>query len=437
MQVAFAPICPPDNAQNGLSPELLAAVGARYSRSSDGYQQILASIKGQRQDVAVDRIFKFVDYGHASIADMVPVPMFFDSISMLLAFVMFNLCQQQAGQECSTRYIDADKFPDEWIHGDGARDAEISRAMRHMYRASVEILSNAAPVANDEQQDKKSERMRRNWAYDRARVYLPFGAITGCMMIQSAREWARLSMILSNAPGQLPEFRQAGRMIREQLSIASPRMEHMCQGDPDQEAMWQEWLTDYLGNLCEDVLEIPYITPLWSPKFRSQRVIRKRRRDPVPAAYATSPVELHACPRIGEARDLNRHRPGGRTFAWMRYFSPVGAAPWESISTTPIYLNSHDEWYRQHTSAVFDELRTGNLTALYRMPLGAHCRMTISTQLDKAIYLSELRMARGAHPGYAAIAKLWARQLADSGAPICDSVRSALAGATESTRAAM
>ena len=64
-----------------LTPELLAATGARYSRSADGLNAILARIDPQRLDASVDSIFRMLDYGHQSIADMVPVALFIDGVS--------------------------------------------------------------------------------------------------------------------------------------------------------------------------------------------------------------------------------------------------------------------------------------------------------------------------------------------------------------------
>jgi thymidylate synthase ThyX len=46
-----------------------------------------------------------VDYGHQSIADMVPVAMFMDGISIWLAYYVWTLCPTAGGQESSTRYL--------------------------------------------------------------------------------------------------------------------------------------------------------------------------------------------------------------------------------------------------------------------------------------------------------------------------------------------
>jgi thymidylate synthase ThyX len=88
-----------------LTPELLAASGARYSRNNEGLDAILSKIDPQNLDKSVDSIFRMIDYGHQSIADMVPVAMFIDGISIWLAYLIWTLCPTAGGQECSTRYV--------------------------------------------------------------------------------------------------------------------------------------------------------------------------------------------------------------------------------------------------------------------------------------------------------------------------------------------
>ena len=53
-----------------LTPELLASVLARYSRSNIGLEKILEKVDLNEADASIDRILKFVDYGHASIAGL-------------------------------------------------------------------------------------------------------------------------------------------------------------------------------------------------------------------------------------------------------------------------------------------------------------------------------------------------------------------------------
>ena len=109
MRVQLVSLCPTDAARAAgraaLTPELLAATGARYSRSNEGLDAILARIDPQRLDASVDSIFRMLDYGHQSIADMAPVAIFIDGVTAWLAYLVWSLSPQAGGQESSTRYI--------------------------------------------------------------------------------------------------------------------------------------------------------------------------------------------------------------------------------------------------------------------------------------------------------------------------------------------
>src|SRR5271165_3090733 len=103
MKVTQVAICPSEASKKAgrpaLTPELLAASGARYSRNNEGLESILSKIDPNNLEKSVDSIFRMVDYGHQSIADMVPVAMFMDDVSILLAYLVWALCPTAGGQE--------------------------------------------------------------------------------------------------------------------------------------------------------------------------------------------------------------------------------------------------------------------------------------------------------------------------------------------------
>ena len=72
MKVQYVSIRPTEKAEElglyAFTPELLASVGARYSRNNEGLDAIASKIDWDNQDKSVDGIFKMLDYGHASIA---------------------------------------------------------------------------------------------------------------------------------------------------------------------------------------------------------------------------------------------------------------------------------------------------------------------------------------------------------------------------------
>ena len=112
MKIQYVSICPTTLANElecyALTPELLAATGARYSRNNEGLDAIVSKIDFSNTNKSVDGIFKMVDYGHASIADMAPVALFIDDITLYAAYFLWTLSPTAGGQECSTRYIKMD-----------------------------------------------------------------------------------------------------------------------------------------------------------------------------------------------------------------------------------------------------------------------------------------------------------------------------------------
>jgi hypothetical protein len=108
MKVTGLAIVPPPAAAAlpRVTPELLASVLARYSRSNEGLAAILAKVDPADPDASIDRILKFVDYGHASIGGLTGgLAIAIDDVSMWLAWKIFEIAQMADGQESSTRYI--------------------------------------------------------------------------------------------------------------------------------------------------------------------------------------------------------------------------------------------------------------------------------------------------------------------------------------------
>src|SRR5580658_2862040 len=108
MKITGLALVPPPSAADvpKVTPELLASVLARYSRSTEGIGAILAKVDVTNPDASIDRILKFVDYGHASIGGLTGgLAVALDGISMWLAYKIFEMAQMADGQESSTRYI--------------------------------------------------------------------------------------------------------------------------------------------------------------------------------------------------------------------------------------------------------------------------------------------------------------------------------------------
>src|SRR5476649_975214 len=112
MRITGLALVPPPTAADlpKVTPELLASVLARYSRSNEGIHKILEKVDLANPDASIDRILKFVDYGHDSIGGLAVA---LDDVSMWLAYKIFEIATMADGQESSTRYItmDASNLP--------------------------------------------------------------------------------------------------------------------------------------------------------------------------------------------------------------------------------------------------------------------------------------------------------------------------------------
>ena len=165
-----------------VTPELLASVLARYSRSNEGLEAILGKVDLANPDESIDRILKFVDYGHASIGGLTGgLAVALDGISMWLAWKLFEVAQMADGQESSTRYItmDASNLPSAaelGVPDDLAPrwQAVMARAFAayHAEYARLDQLGRDEPARVRVPADAKPAvvtRLRKNFALDRAR----------------------------------------------------------------------------------------------------------------------------------------------------------------------------------------------------------------------------------------------------------------------------
>ncbi len=440
MKVTQVAVCPSEASKKAgrpaLTPELLAASGARYSRNNEGLESILSKIDPNNLEKSVDSIFRMVDYGHQSIADMVPVAMFIDGVSIWLAFYIWTLCPTAGGQESSTRYIkisiDGLISPD--VLGIPGSHIEQWRELMHQsfegYQACLNIweeLASQNPGAmgipnsllNDASDTarKKVARMKRNYAFDRARYLLPVAAATNVMLIMSARGWVNLCQFLLSHP--LPEPRQLGELIRKELEISAPRMmKYARQTEANKNALDDEFqkLVD-LATKSGD-LDIPgaprssSISPFLSvlpPEGKPEEETAKalshhaNRYAPIGSWLQRTAVRF-GWPAIGfaEIRDLNRHRTGSK------YCPQVPRGFYFAEDQIPPDANAHGkillkyaELGRAASAKSLEILRKREPSYIYWSLLGTEYLFEHTTTADKFIYEAELRTGLGAHFRYA------------------------------------
>ena len=193
MRITGLALVPPPTAADlpRVTPELLASVLARYSRSNEGIHAILEKVDLANPDASIDRILKFVDYGHASIGGLTGgLAVALDDVSMWLALKVFEIAQMADGQESSTRYItmDANNLPDPAAIGIpddlAGRWRELmarSFTAYHAEYARLDALGEAEPERIRLPEGAKPavvNRLRKNFALDRARYFIPLATRT-------------------------------------------------------------------------------------------------------------------------------------------------------------------------------------------------------------------------------------------------------------------
>lgn len=434
MKIQYVSIKPTQKADelgcHALIPEMLASTGARYSRNNEGLDAILAKVDVNNQEKSIDTIFRHTDYGHASILGMVPIALFIDEISQFAAYYLWTLAPQADGQECSTRYIKMDSS--------GVVDADTlgipenlkeefnnynTRAF-NFYEEALKTwseLSNLHPEAtkipkylldSDTDKDKKAvARMKRNYAFDRARVYIPLASKTGVMMIQSARAWANISAHLQAS--NLKELRLIGQGIAEQMSIGAPRL---LKHTKPTEAIkkYQEYERKQLVMVSEivkplsenethsyfDVEDLQYPPGLMA----SACEFRTNRYSPFGSIVSRTSVKFSwEGISFGEIRDLNRHRTGTK-YCPLLPLGFYGATDQLTHELTDVNLTSKiKDLYNsfQSTTEYSRSLLKDNPEYIYFTSLGHKYYFEHTTTADKFLYEMELRTGVGAHYKYA------------------------------------
>lgn len=446
MKVTHAPTIPSEAAKAAnrpcFTPELLAASGARYSRNNSGIEEIYSNIDFDNLDKSVDSIFKMVDYGHQSIADMAPVAMFMDDVSIYLAYHLWSMCAVVGGQESSTRYIKIDiegvvnpdtlgipeNLQPAWKQNVLDGFAKYQQAVDFwdgLGKADPKIMRISEKILEDtsEKGQKVIDRMRRNYVFDRARYFLPMGAATNVMMVMPAREWVKLiNDLLSSS---LPEFNTLGNLIREELTLVTPRLvKHAVATDStksvlDDEFEWLRANIDGVLNRCVNETEPCSIAPVanleinypsnprshFFLKFPEDIVAGLKHRTNRYSRFGSALRRIMVrfgwdAVAMAEIRDLNRHRTGEKycPLIPLGFYAALDQIPKHIDDSAMVELA---EWGLARTKDARENLRNGVRTYMYDTLLGSQFPFEHLTTANHFIYEAELRTGTGAHYRYA------------------------------------
>jgi thymidylate synthase ThyX len=422
MKVTALAITPPPGAKDcpRVTPELLASSLARYSRSNKGIESILAGINWDDPDKSVDQVFRFLDYGHASIGGLTGgIAMAIDRCSFFLALKLFELAQLCDGQESSTRYIEMVPTslpkPDE-IGIPGPLAAEWQSVMEDAFAIYREVYQDLDRQARENPAivrcpagagPKVVDRIRKNYALDRARYFIPFATETNVGMVMTARVWTQTIRQLEAQP--FPEAVECAGLLRTELQKLTPRLtKHSFKDAASEEQARQE--VEYsrefirrngapIENLADDIfVAIDRTYPTFLPDLQpfSAAFAGKENRYSTTGAAVKRIFVRFAWNNIAlaELRDLNRHRSGYR-------FSPLAPV---GFYLPPGVSHPRQGELLERQRALLQKLVTdapANGCHYYSYLLGDQVAFEHSTHADKFIYEVELRTGLGAHFRYA------------------------------------
>jgi thymidylate synthase ThyX len=419
MKVTGLALVPPPTAADAprVTPELLASVLARYSRSNEGLAKILERVDLAHPDESIDRILKFVDYGHASIGGLTGgLGVAIDNVSMWLAYKLFEISTMADGQESSTRYIamEASNLPaagELGVPDDLAlRWRELMARAFAAYQAEyarLEALGLAEPERVRVPKDARPAvvtRIHKNYALDRARYFVPFATRTNLALVQSSRMWAQTVKHLDSLPQ--PEARAAAAALRDELLKLSPRLMRHSGAEPSyQQQARQELATAHrlgLERLSAEALadavwvKVDRDTPPWLPENQPIAEALRHRGNRYgqcgPAIRRMRVTFAWNNLAIAELRDLNRHRTGHR-------YTPLIQAGFYLPPEVP--RAPHRQLLADQFALTRELHKRGSPAYVYSLLLGAQTPFEHSTHADKFIYEAELRTGMGAHFRYA------------------------------------
>jgi hypothetical protein len=320
------------------------------------------------------------------------------------------------GQESSTRYIAMDpaNIPEAaelGIPGDlAARWSDVNQRAFAAYNAEYARL-DALAVANPDlvrsPKDAKPAvvaRIRKNYALDRARYFIPMGTRTNVGLVQTSRMWAATVKQLDSLPH--PEARRAATLIREVLLKQSPRLMRHSGAERSFEEQARQELAASLEMGLARLSDRPLADQVWvevdrsSPPFLGQEqpvaeALRHRANRYGQQGLATRRMRVSFAwnnMALAELRDLNRHRTGFRHTPLIQagfYLPPE------------IAHAGHARLLSDQMELTRELMARGSPAYVYSLLLGAQTPFEHSTHADKFIYEAELRTGMGAHFRYA------------------------------------
>ena len=247
-------------------------------------------------------------------------------------------------------------------------------------------------------------RLRKNYALDRARYFIPLATRTNLGLVQSSRMWAATVKHLDSLP--MPEAQAAAKLIREELLKISPRLMRHSSAEKSYQEQARQELAESLKLGLARLSTQPLADEVWvkvdrdaPPWLREEQplaeALKHRANRYGWQGKATRRMRVTFAwnnMAIAELRDLNRHRTGHRYTPMIQagfYLPP-------EIAHAP-----HQALLDEQAALTRELMQRGSPAYVYSLLLGAQTPFEHGTHADKFIYEAELRTGMGAHYRYA------------------------------------
>jgi len=334
-----------------------------------------------------------------------------------MAFKLFELSPYCDGQESSTRYIEmseaglipavelgidpsiAPQFDAFGRLAVATYNEEYRRLdlLAEMYPNLVGYPENATP--------KVRERIRKNYALDRARYFLPLTLRTNIAIVQTARAWTDTISGLLSLPH--PEAQAVAERLIAALNPYAPNLIRHARRKKGwvhyskQEIEFSAHHVRTEGNDVEAASECLVALGTAGPLRRDIQE-RENRYDRCGFVSRLTSIQVEwSGMAIAEARDINRHRTGERFFdaTHRGLFLPTEVRLDASRETLIRFWEAHQAVLRLGVSTPLGGVQGALLP--YSLVLGSQGTFYRTTTLAKFAYEAELRTGPGAHFRYA------------------------------------
>jgi thymidylate synthase ThyX len=366
--------------QDKVTPELIAATLAAYSRSAKSVTQILE----ERYEKGIDASEKcrvIIDgYGHGSIRGMGMIPLFLEGISMLDAMNIFYESPYQNGQERSTRYQVMKGVDDFYIPPFLFEELEKDfKAILQYWMKCYSELEHLTKVSlatyfNIDSSDAEQTKVLRSRTLDCIRFFIPLAKKTSIGIVVNGNETSRIIRELHRLPHlnhvakgleELLDYEGVSNLIRHTNPFPVPTKEIM---DLVKHLPYRSW--DTLNNRSLAIIDTgksplainhmrlahPLMKEPLSYTFTNKDILYKiaelvsnhyNHHNDIGNLGRMSDITITGLIGVESIKDLNRHRPIDKLVPLLHSFCNIEAemkrTSLEELFTLPEYLIQIEE----------------------------------------------------------------------------------------------